>query len=311
MNNSIKIFENAISKNRLSHLYLLSGEVGVGKLELAYQVASLILSKYDKRDNLLDLIKSNNHGQTYHIKPDGSVIKKDQIINLQEEFTKTSLINAPRIYIIEHVDVISNQAANSLLKFMEEPDSKNVYGILISSNISNVLPTIISRAQVIRVSSENNYSVENELILKEVDSYISKNIAYLTKNVNSAISFSEDNNIIDILTFIKDLIINWNNLDFKFTLEVNKTLSSIIYDRTYYQILLDLLLINLYDVYKYSINQTIKFEELKEHHKTQVYKSNNILEVINLIQEEINKQATYINIGLSLEVLMINIDKKR
>lgn len=311
MSKRLNFFKNAITKKRLSHLYLLSGEVGVGKLELAYEIAALLLEDYDKRDNLLDIIKSNNHGQTYYIKPEGSVIKKDQILALQEEFTKTSLINSPRIYIIENIDVISTQAANSLLKFMEEPDSNNVYGILISSNISNVLPTIISRAQVIRVNATSNYHIADEMIKQEIDSYTAKNIAYLTKNIDDALTFANDSNIISLLNVIKELVLNWNDASFKTTLVVSKNLQGIIYDRNYYQILLDLLLVNIYDIYKYSIHQINEFDEFNEHHKGQIYNSNKLLEVINLLQDEISKQTTYINIGLSLEVLLINIDKNR
>ena len=114
--NALKIFENAKKNNRLTHLYLLTGKVGVNKMDLVYDVCHLILKDYDKRENLIELIKNNNHTQIHYIKPDGNVIKKDQILNLQQTFSKTSLVDAPRIYIIEDVDLISTSAANSLLK---------------------------------------------------------------------------------------------------------------------------------------------------------------------------------------------------
>src|SRR5690625_3646073 len=102
-------FKIAKDKQRLSYLYLLSGKVGLKKLDLAYNISHLILKDYDKRDNLLELIKTNNHTQIFYIKPEGSVIKKSQILLLQEEFSKTSLINAPRIRSEEHTSELQSR----------------------------------------------------------------------------------------------------------------------------------------------------------------------------------------------------------
>ena len=68
---------------------------------------------------------------------------------LQEEFSKTSQIEGPRIYIINHADKMSTQAANSLLKFIEEPTSEETYGILITEQKDSILPTIISRSIIL------------------------------------------------------------------------------------------------------------------------------------------------------------------
>lgn len=312
-NQLINFFKNAYEKNRLTHLYLLSGNKGKNKLELAYEVANIILTPYDHRENLKELISNNNHSQIYYVAPIGDVIKKEQIINLQNEFTKTSLLNAPRIYIIEDVDLISSSAANSLLKFMEEPESNLVYGFLITSNLSNVLKTIISRSQVVRVVEKEDIPVFNLVNNDEISNYHKINISYLTNDVNQYLEYSNDANIIAIIEFIKDLFNNWNNKEYALTIELSKSLEYILYEKSYYAMFLELLLVNFNDLLKYSLKEQIEFEELITSYKNIIIKNDrkSILSIINLIQEEINKQKYYINISLSIELLLINLEKSR
>lgn len=312
INPVINSFKNAINKNRLSHLYILSGKTGTGKLNLSFEISNLILEKYDKRDNLLELIKTNNHSQIFLVKPDGNVIKKQQIIDLQDEFSKTSLLDAPRIYIIKDIDLISSSAANSLLKFMEEPDNESVYGILISSNISNVLPTIISRAQVMRVNSDiNENHLYDYLLGEDTESFFAKHISFLTNNKEEALTLKEDSSIKIISNFILSFIENYSDNKYNALTYVSDELSKILYDRKYYQIFLELMLVNLVDLLKYLLKEEIEFSSLNEVYKNnyQDFDSKIIIKMIKLIQEELKKLTTYINIGLSFDVLLINLKK--
>ncbi|MFG5456460.1 DNA polymerase III subunit delta', partial [Enterococcus faecalis] len=66
-------------------------------------------------------IESGNHPDVHVVHPDGLSIKKGQIQALQEEFSKTGLESHKKLYIISHADQMTVNAANSLLKFLEEP----------------------------------------------------------------------------------------------------------------------------------------------------------------------------------------------
>lgn len=313
MNNKlVQFFENAYQNKRLSHLYLLSGDVGAGKLKLAYDVAYIILKDFDNRTNLKDLIESNNHSQIHLIRPDSNVIKKNQIIALQDEFSKTSLLNIPRIYIIENIDLISSAAANSLLKFMEEPDNKNVYGILITSNIQQVLPTIISRSQVIRVVNNNELQLIEKLVNNDVDLYVATNIIHLTKDFNKALEYKDNYNVLTIIEFLKNYFINFNNFNYYPNLIIEQNLSFILYDRIYYEMFLELLLIHYLDLLKEKLKQEVIFKQLEEtYNKINIKTSKeSILESINLIQNEIIKQNYYINISLSIEQLLLKLKRR-
>ncbi|MFX3864258.1 DNA polymerase III subunit delta', partial [Streptococcus suis] len=91
---------------------------------------------------------SGNHPDVHWIEPDGQSIKKGQIEALQEEFSKTGVESNQKLYIIRHADKMTNNAANSLLKFLEEPH-RGTTAVLLTEQYHRMLPTIISRCQVL------------------------------------------------------------------------------------------------------------------------------------------------------------------
>jgi DNA polymerase III subunit delta' len=302
---NLDFFIKAKEKNRLTHLYLITGSIDVNKRDLAFEIANLILSDFDKREDLLNTIRDLKHSQVSFIKPDGLSIKKDQILELQKTFSKTSLVNAPRIYIIEDVDVISIQAANSLLKFMEEPENSNVYGILLTNNLQSVLPTITSRSQVVRVNASILNDIYETLINDEVDDFTARNISFLTSDFNLAKNYLDDPNIIEIINYIKEHMENIDNKKYQPLIRVNELLGNVLINKNIYVTFLDLLLSNYLDLLKYLIKEESYFNY-------KVGKSLTLGKVIKktkYIKDEIRKQSANINISLSLDLLMVNLKK--
>lgn len=302
---NLNIFTNAIKNNRLSHLYILTGKPSLNKLSLAHEVCYLVLKDYDANPNLKTLIKSGEHVQVFHIKSAGSIIKKEQILLLHQAFAKTSLIKGPRFYIIEDVDLISTQAANSLLKFMEEPENNQVYGILTTSNIQGILPTITSRSQIVRMRESTN-EVAKSLINEEVEDFVSFNLASLTTDLDEAREYLNSESIIAVINYLKTYFENFTNASFQALLEFNNKLSNMIVDRTIYKIFLDLFLFNYNDLLKFILGEESLFEydELVKN-----ITSENILKDIKLIRNEIKRQNAYININLSVDTLLLHLKR--
>lgn len=123
--------EEAIQKSaqnhQFFHAYLFSGPANLGKKTLALQFAELL--KCSKND--------------LHILEKNSAIKIDEVRDLQHKLLLSSQSEF-KILIIDDASNITNQAASALLKTLEEP-TKNTVIVLITSNKSKVLPTIISR----------------------------------------------------------------------------------------------------------------------------------------------------------------------
>lgn len=61
--------------------------------------------------------------------------------------------NTPTAIIIDSIDLATEEAVNAFLKNLEEPQ-ENIYYILTASNLANILPTIVSRCQVIKIKNE-------------------------------------------------------------------------------------------------------------------------------------------------------------
>ncbi len=145
---------NSIKNNKISHAYLIETNSYQKSDELILSFVKTIFCKKNNTDltncdtcNLCHLIDANNLSDFSIIEPDGSFIKKDQILDIKEKFKTTSFQNNPRIYLIKCADRLNKQASNSLLKFLEEPDG-NIIAILETDNRYKVLPTIRSRCQV-------------------------------------------------------------------------------------------------------------------------------------------------------------------
>ncbi len=147
-------------RNRLSHAYLFYGDDGVGKKEMAYALACLF---YCPEGGCLEcetcktILEGKHLNITYvGIQESKKLISKEQITELQEEFSKTSLVDGYRIYIVDGIDTASASAQNSLLKFIEEPVNQTpTIGIFIAKELANVVSTIVSRCALVHFPSIN------------------------------------------------------------------------------------------------------------------------------------------------------------
>ena len=104
---------------------------------------------------LCHLIDINNLPSLKIIEPDGSYIKKSQILELRNLFSKESQYTKENIYIVKSCERMNKESANTMLKFLEEPEG-NVIGFFITNNYDSVIPTIQSRCQHLDVKFLNN-----------------------------------------------------------------------------------------------------------------------------------------------------------
>lgn len=158
---TINILINEIKKDKISHAYLFESNSCPNTFDIALAFAKAILcpnhySNSLKCDNCIQCkqIDNNNFLEIKVIKADGLWIKKSQLIELQEQFSTKSVIGKRKVYIIKDADKLNSVAANSLLKFLEEPE-ENIVAILISNSRHQLLETIVSRCQIISFNEKN------------------------------------------------------------------------------------------------------------------------------------------------------------
>lgn len=149
-----QVLNNALSQGNVSNAYLFIGDDETQTKEAAFLLAKSIVCQNDtfacEKCVACDMVDTNTYPDLIFL--DGSVesIKKGQVLSIQEQFNRTSdEIYGKKIYILHQVENATNEALNSLLKFLEEP-VKDVFAILTTSNPDSVLNTIISRCQNIK-----------------------------------------------------------------------------------------------------------------------------------------------------------------
>lgn len=194
----MKMLKNSIKKGRLAHAYLFEGMRGTGKKDV-----SLLLSKSLFCTHPIDgyipcevchnckRINSGNHPDIHIVEPDGASIKKQQIQMLQEEFAKTGVESKKKVYTIVHADRMTVNAANSLLKFLEEPTSETT-AILLTEQTQKILPTILSRCQIVTFKQLSPEHLIQKLVERGVSEKKAPIIAQLTNNLDEGLALSND-----------------------------------------------------------------------------------------------------------------------
>lgn len=193
----IKLLANSIEKERLAHAYLFEGKKGTGKKDVGILLAKSFLCEdlqdYEPCQNCKNCkrIDSGNHPDVHIIEPDGLSIKKGQIQELQEEFSKSGVESSKKLYMIVHADKMTVNAANSLLKFLEEPNA-NTIAILLTEQYHKMLNTILSRCQLLSFHPLQPKVIQETLKESGVSPNIAALVSQLTNDTDAAFELSKD-----------------------------------------------------------------------------------------------------------------------
>ena len=203
-----RLLKNHIQLNRLNHAYIFEGVKGTKKLETALFFAKAIMCQ--EKDNELNpcgecvhcqRIEHLTHPNLFIVEPDGQMIKKEQIKQLIDEFSKTSLESGPRINIIQEADKFNLSSANALLKTMEEP-GEDIFQIMITENLQALLPTIRSRGEVIHFKELDRALIREKLQEIGIKSSYANPISQYTSDLDSAIKIAEDELMIELIDLV-------------------------------------------------------------------------------------------------------------
>ena len=164
-----RAFVRSLQNKHLSHAYLISGNPGTPLLDVAKYLAKSILCDSPEPlacNNCITCLRIDDNNYPDFIVLDGSKsnIKKEEVGNIETQFEKTAFESKGiMIYILHLVENMSVEAINSILKFLEEPESE-IYAFLTTNNENNVLPTIISRCQLLRLKLVDRKEVIRDAI---------------------------------------------------------------------------------------------------------------------------------------------------
>lgn len=301
-----KMIKNAIKNDRLAHAYIIETNGYEKGYDFALSFAKLLLCKSYNNvnpncNNCMQCltIDENNYPELKIIEPDGSWIKKEQLLELQEEFNKKSIIGSRKVYIINKADKLNQSSANTILKFLEEPQ-EGIIAILVTNNSYQLIETIVSRCQVIslngRIKKGNN-------VVEKLGILLFNNTTDYEEFVNNNTSLEKIENV---LKFIEQI-------------EKNK-LKTIVYTNQYFfdffpkkediEFALFIMIYFYKDVLNYKINVSIKLFNEYEDIIVKIAESNPVKEILNKINvlNESRKNLDYnANLNLLIDRLIIEM----
>ena len=165
---AVALIDNSLKGGKLSHAYLFIGPPHVGKMTLALNLARALNCQGDERPcgvcSSCQRIAGLRHADVQVIGLDGRAeIGIDQIREMERSATLRPFEGRNRVFIIDGAEHLSPEAANCLLKTLEEPPS-NVQLLLLAVNERLLLPTVRSRCQKLELRPLPIPVVERALI---------------------------------------------------------------------------------------------------------------------------------------------------
>lgn len=200
----IKLFQKTITDKNLSHAYLFLGPSHIGKATTARVFAQALQCELNQTDTnnsgektlfynnnkktdikipcgqcqSCKLIEKNSHPDTIILTGKGN-IKIEQTRDLQHQINLKPLSSVYKICIIEDVERLTQEAANSLLKILEEPPPNSVL-ILTCTTLNYILPTISSRCQIIKFQQVDPLEIKKELIKRGGQEKLASNLSLMS-----------------------------------------------------------------------------------------------------------------------------------
>ena len=298
-----RILMNGVNSNKCSHAYLINTNGYNKGFDFAKAFAKVLLCP-DGSDNCTCSSCTSVDNDLCHdlkiINWDGLWIKKEQMDDLQAEFSMKSVSSNRKVYIINGAHNLNASASNSILKFLEEPE-EGIVAILVTDNIYNVLGTIVSRCQVINLN--NNLTYTGNMIV-DVANKLYDESSRIEEFVNDSTSLDKINYIISFVKYLDsnrlDTILYINEIWNKYILKDD------------YLFAFDIMLMFYNDVISYKLNSNIILIDYRDDiMRFSSYDLSYIMKCISLIIELKNRIYSNVNIGLLMDKLIIGMEALR
>ncbi len=313
--------QKAIQTGNISHAYIINGEAGYGRKMLADAFAKVLQCSDRKVINdtvdACDICKSclqadsGNNPDIYHVTHDKTVISVDDI---REQINNTidikPYMSKYKIYIIPDAIKMSDAAQNALLKTIEEPPEYAII-ILISENISMLLPTIVSRCVTLNT---------NPLDKETISAYLTKNLqmepsradiaaGFCQGNMGKAIRFATSDVFIEMKSDVLRLLKNIDNMSLFDIMEVIHIFAS---NKGNIDDYLDLIMLWYRDVLMFKVTQDTnlllykdEYSAISSQASTRSYAD--VENIITGIDKAKLRLKANVNFDTAIELMILNI----
>lgn len=158
---NVRLLKAALQRDRVAHAYLFAGPAGSGKKTLAWTFAAALNCEGRREEwdgepcgdcRSCRKLLTGNHPDVQLVKPDGSRLKVEQMRELRRDNARRPYEARHKVFIVDQAELLTDEAANSLLKTLEEPPGPAVF-ILLTAYPARLLPTIRSRCAALKLAS--------------------------------------------------------------------------------------------------------------------------------------------------------------
>lgn len=155
--------EKDLESGNLAHAYLLAGPNSVGKNTVAKKMAGILQCENDfcHSCNSCVQIEKGCHVDTVVFEDDGESIKIETVRKILERLSMTRQAQY-KILLVQSLERMGVEAANSFLKMLEEPPERTIF-IMTTDNVRLILPTILSRVRVVQFNSVSQGYLKKKL----------------------------------------------------------------------------------------------------------------------------------------------------
>ena len=308
-------FINSLKFNKVSQAYLIKGSDGTPTLDIALFLAKTLICEEPSPlacSSCLNCIRFEEGNYADFMLIDGSknTIKVGDIENLQKFLSSSSLEKqGKKIYIINRLENANKEAVNALLKTLEEPTS-SVYAFITTQNEAKLLPTIISRCQILSLLPINKTIVKQNAINEGVLLEDADILSYFYCDVEVIKQKSEEENYKEqkklLYETLNALTISSEEAIYYAQTNLIKKIKTKEDARLY----IDLLSIAFKDILHIQNNQPLVLEGAKEQIDTLSKKYKNISEIYLEIMLSRGQIEDNVNLSLLLQHIFIYIRKE-
>ena len=282
------LIEKSFKNNKLVQAYMISSEDINYALDFAKDFAKdlICINKNESERKIIEnQIDKNIYNELKIIEPINDIIKKDQFLSIKEYLNNKAVTGDKVIYIIKNCEKMNKKTANSMLKFVEEA-CDDLIAIFITDNIDLVIPTIVSRCQILNLNNTSKITLNN----------IVNNDELFSDYINNTLSFINYFDKNGINTFYK----------------TRQLISDVFKTNEDLKIFLNLLLYFYYDVFNYITLSKIKY--YNEYSDDVINVSNNldinkVISIISVLEKNISNNYYNINQKLLVDNLVLELSE--
>lgn len=312
----MNMLKNACEKDEISHAYIIEGPDGVGKSIMAKYIAALLLCEGNIKDKPCgrcvpcEKIAKGLHPDVKEFGNNKKSIGINEIRSLIDETELKPYEGSRKVLILKGAQNMTVQAQNAILKTLEEAN-KGCVIIMLASSTTNILSTILSRCQIIRMGRIQIDKVEGFLESQGVDKQSAQRAAELSDGIiGKALEFLKE----DYVELRKDTVELCRKIVDAKPYDVFDIYDFFGKHKDDYDKVFDVMVAFYRDIIVLKSTKDVKYIINKDCYEILVEQSqklsyNKLNDIVKIIMDTREKLRQNVNYQLSVEVMLLNIQE--